>query len=126
MNSEVREILLRLCRSKVTDDYVFVSKRTGKRFTDIKRAFTNACALANIIGLVWHDLRATFGTRLGEAGYDAFTIAALMGHGRIETTRRYVRATERNKRAAVQAAMLGSVHKLATKVNVVVQHQAVA
>jgi len=46
---------------------------------------------------------------LGETGYDAFTIAALMGHDRIETTRRYVRATERNKRAAVQAAMLGSV-----------------
>ena len=50
---------------------------------------------------------------LGEAGYDAFTIAALMRHGRIETTRRYVRATERNKRAAVQAPMIGSVvHKL--------------
>ena len=38
---------------------------------------------------------------LGEAGYDAFTIAALMGHSQIQTTARYVRATERNKRAAV-------------------------
>jgi integrase len=126
MNSEVREILLRLCRGKLPDDYVFVSKRTKRRFTDIKRAFSNACVMANITGLVWHDLRATFGTRLGEAGYDAFTIAALMGHGRIETTRRYVRATEGNKRAAVQAAMLGSVHKLATKTNVVVERKAVA
>ena len=68
--------------------------------------------------MVWHDLRATFGTRLGEAGFDAFTIAALMGHSDIHTTARYVRATERNKRAAVEAAMLGSkqvVHKLATR-----------
>ena len=27
-----------------------------------------ACELAVIESLVWHDLRATFGTRLGEAG----------------------------------------------------------
>src|SRR5260370_2752645 len=73
------------------------------------------CKLAGVRDLRIHDLRrfaATTlflkGTRLGEAGSDAFTIAALMGHGRIETTRRYVRATERNKRAAVRAAMLGS------------------
>ena len=63
---------------------------------------------AGIKGLVWHDLRATFGTRLGEAGYDAFTIAALMGQSQIQTTARYVRATERNKRAAVEAVMLYS------------------
>ncbi len=56
--------------------------------------------MAGISGLVWHDLRATFGTRLGEAGFDAFTIAALMGHSQIQTTARYVRATERNTRAA--------------------------
>ena len=31
MNSQVREILLRLCRGKRPDDYVFVSKRTGRR-----------------------------------------------------------------------------------------------
>jgi len=77
-----------------------------------------ACRMAGICGLVWHDLRATFGTRLGEAGFDAFTIAALMGHSNIRTTQRYVRATERNKREAVQAAMLSAPgHNLATKVN---------
>jgi integrase len=125
MNSEVREILSRLCRGKRSDDYVFVSRRTRTRLTDVKRAFSKACEVAKISGMVWHDLRATFGTRLGEAGYDAFTIASLMGHDRIETTRRYVRATERNKRAAVQAAMLaGAVHKLAAKADLVVQQQA--
>ena len=59
-----------------------------------------------IVGLSWHDLRATFGTRLGEAGYDAFTIAQLMGHSDIRMTARYVRGTERNKRAAVEAVLL--------------------
>ena len=65
-----------------------------------------ALRIAGIEGLRWHDLRATFGTRLGEAGYDAFTIAQLMGHSDIRMTARYVRGTERNKRAAVEAVRL--------------------
>lgn len=113
MNSEVRESLLRLVRYKRSGDYVFVSPKTGTRFTDIKHSFQKACELAGIEGLVWHDLRATFGTRLGEAGFDAFTIAQLMGHSDVRTTQRYVRATELNKRAAVEAALLG--HNLATR-----------
>src|SRR5580765_985169 len=93
------------------------NQRTGTRIKEVKKGFGTALKLAGISGLVWHDLRATFGTRLGEAGFDAFTIAALMGHSQIQTTARYVRASERNKRAAVEAAMLSSkqvVHTLAT------------
>jgi integrase len=125
MNPEVRGIMLRLCRSKSVENYVFVSPKTGRCLTDIKRAFHGAAA--KIHGLVWHDLRATFGTRLGEAGFDAFTIAALMGHANVRTTQRYVRATERNKREAVQAAMLSlRGHNLATRVNAITQNHAVA
>jgi len=113
MNTEVREILSRLCRFKRSSDYVFISAKTGTRLTDIKHSFQRACLLAGIEGLVWYDLRATFGTRLGEAGFDAFTIASLMGHTNVKTTQRYVSATEINKRAAVQAALLG--HNLATR-----------
>ncbi len=53
--------------------------------------------------------------RLSEAGYDAFTIAQLMGHSDIRMAARYVRATERNKRAAVEAVRLdfqAARHKL--------------
>jgi len=46
---------------------------------------------AKIAGLVWHDLRATCGTRLGEAGFNAYDIAKLMGHANISTSQRYVR-----------------------------------
>jgi integrase len=100
-----------LARDKRSGDYVFVSPKTGSRYKDIKHSFRKACELAGIEGLVWHDLRATFGTRLGEAGFDAFT--KLMGHSDVRTTQRYVRATELNKRAAVEAALLG--HNLATR-----------
>jgi integrase len=118
MNPEVFEILSALRKESTGRGYVFINPQTGKRVKEIKKGFKTALKIAGIEGLVWHDLRATFGTRLGEAGFDAFTIAALMGHSDIHTTARYVRATERNKRAAVEAAMLSSkqvVHKLATR-----------
>ena len=72
--------------------------------------------MAGIEGLVWYDLRATFGTRLGEAGFDAFTIAALMGHSDIHDSS--LCSCDGEKRAAVEAAMLSSkvvVPKLATR-----------
>ena len=45
----------------------------------LKKGFRTACRIAGIEGLIWKDLRATFGTRL-EAGCDAFTIAQLLGY----------------------------------------------
>ena len=57
----------------------------------MKRSFVGACRDAQIEGLVWHDLRATYGERLGEAGFNAYDIAKLMGHANISTSQRYVR-----------------------------------
>ena len=69
----------------------------------------------------------TAATALPEQIVDAFTIAALMGHNNVRTTQRYVRATERNKREAVQATLLNSSgHNLATRVNANPRDQAVA
>jgi integrase len=118
MNPDVLDILRSFRNGSTQRGFVFKSSRIETHVKEVKRSFKTALRLAGIEGLVWHDLRATFGTRLGEAGYDAFTIASLMGHSDIHTTARYVRATERNKREAVEAGMLGSqkvVHKLATK-----------
>ena len=44
-----------------------------------------------ITGLVWHDLRATYGTRLGEEGYNAYDIAKLRACPASQTSQRYVR-----------------------------------
>lgn len=41
-----------------------------------------------------HDLRHTYGSWLGEAGVPQPQIAALMGHGSLRSTERYVHATE--------------------------------
>jgi len=78
-------------QGKRPDDHVWLNPKTGKPFDDIKTAFISACEDAGIEGLVWHDLRATYGTRLGEAGFNAYDIAKLMGHANISTSQRYVR-----------------------------------
>ena len=91
MNSEVRQILLELCKGKRPGDCVWVNPQTSGAYTDIKHAFAGACTDAKIEGLVWHDLRATYGTRLGQAGFNAYDIAKLMGHANISTSQRYVR-----------------------------------
>jgi integrase len=101
VNSEVRQTLLELCKGKQPDDYVWINPAMGQRYTNIKRAFSGACEDAKIYGLVWHDLRATYGTRLGEAGFNAYAIAELMGHANITTSRRYVRSVPSGSGEAV-------------------------
>ena len=80
-----------LCKGKRPDDYVWLSPKTGKPFDDIKKAFVSACEDAGIEGLVWHERRATYGTRLGEAGFNAYDVAKRMGHADISTSQRYDR-----------------------------------
>jgi integrase len=109
MNDEVRETLAELCKDKRSDDYVFVSpKDDDERQREVKKGFHTACGLAGIEGLIWKDLRATFGTPLAEAGCDAFTIAQLLGHSDVRVTMRYVRTVEDTKRAAVEAIKLSA------------------
>ena len=67
MNDDVREALAELCRDKAPNDYVFSSPKTKSCLRETKRGFRTACKLAGIEGLIWKDLRATFGTRLAEA-----------------------------------------------------------
>jgi integrase len=104
MNEDVRNVLLQLRRESQGSEHVFVNQETGKPYTDLKKAFRMACRLARIENLRWHDLRHTFGTRLGEAGFSEAVIAELMGHSSVSTTRRYTHGTARAKRAAVEAA----------------------
>lgn len=42
---------------------------------------------------VIHSFRHTFGTRLGEAGADAFTIMRAMGHSSVVVSQKYVHPT---------------------------------
>lgn len=107
MNQDVRDELLALRKSAAKGEYVFANPATGKNFTEIKRAFHTACRISGIDNLRWHDLRHTFGTKLGDAGCAESTIAQLMGHASVQMAFRYTHGTESGKRVAVEAARIG-------------------
>jgi site-specific recombinase XerD len=53
-----------------------------------------------------HALRHTFGTQLVRAGVDLVTVAELMGHARLETTRIYTRPTRDDRERALDALLV--------------------
>jgi integrase len=118
MSEEVKATLKQIRSTVRGGGYVFINPDTAKPYTDVKHAFRTACQLVGIENLHWHDLRHTFGTRLAEAGCSEATIADLMGHSDPQTTRRYTHATDRAKRAAVEAVRVARdrfCHNPATK-----------
>jgi integrase len=84
-------------------EYIFPNEETGEPIRDVKTAFNNACADAGITDLRFHDLRRTGATRLGEAGVNAFYIAAILGHADVKTSRIYTVATNDGMRRAVES-----------------------
>jgi integrase len=51
---------------------------------------------------VLHSFRHTYGTRLGEAGADAFTIMKLMGHSSVTVSQKYVHPSPESMERAVE------------------------
>lgn len=90
---------------KRLEEHVFINPETGLPYTDLKKGLASACENSGIKGLSWHCLRHTFGTRLSDAGANAFEIMELMGHSSIKTSERYVHPSTERKRAAVEQIM---------------------
>jgi integrase len=70
----------------------------GKQLVVIKRPFGEACKVAGLIGLRFHDLRHTATTRLADAGINIIVIAEILGHSDIRTTKRYSHAMDETMR----------------------------
>ncbi|WP_084392521.1 tyrosine-type recombinase/integrase [Nocardiopsis listeri] len=83
--------------------------RRGGRLTDraVNLLLDQLAADADLVGengrpaLSAHVLRHTFGTNLTRSRVDVVTVAQLMGHKRLETTRRYTLPTQADMEAAV-------------------------
>lgn len=111
MNALVREALEG--QQQEDSEYVFVSPRTSGRLVEIKKAFRAACNAAGLHDFRFHDLRHTAATKLADAGADAFTIAAILGHSTIQMSARYTHATDEAKRRAVER--IGQAQKICLK-----------
>ncbi|HEX8139451.1 MAG TPA: tyrosine-type recombinase/integrase [Pyrinomonadaceae bacterium] len=99
MTPRVRTELLGVIQGR-TEGPVFSNARTGVNLKEIKKGFKKACQLAGIPyglntpgGLVFHDLRHTFSTRLGDRGVIENTRMVLLGQRTLKMTRRYTHAT---------------------------------
>lgn len=105
INDAARDVLRFQQRkqAKKASELVFPSPRTSVRLVKLHKGFVKACEEAGVLDFHFHDLRHTFASRLAESGADAFTIAELLGHSKLEMTKRYTHVTDSRKRDAVAA-----------------------
>lgn len=107
INNTVKEILSR--RLKTESEFVF-SRADGEKLTVLTNAFWYAIKEAGLIRIEkgqkarfrFHDLRHTFGSRLGMAGVDLKTIMEIMGHKTVKVAMRYQHPTTGHKLNAVR------------------------
>lgn len=67
-----------------------------------QRAHDAALAASGVAHFRLYDLRHTFATRAVEAGIDLVTLAAMMGHSRIQMVMRYAHPTQRHQASAAE------------------------
>lgn len=111
VHAALREALQELLSFRTLADdgcpALMVSKH-GARL-GVKSAYDVIIAIGHAAGLdadpdkpfTPHRLRHTFGTQLRKAGVDIVTVSVLMGHARLEQTRRYSLPTDDDQAAAI-------------------------
>lgn len=98
--------VLRRRLEKVEGDFVFPGTRGGKDpnrpIVKLNNAHRGAVQRAGVEPFRLYDLRHTFATRAAEAGVDIMTLAALLGHSRVQMVMRYAHPTEEHQFNAVR------------------------
>jgi integrase len=86
--------------------FVFPSTRGGndpsKPIVKLNNAHNGAVARAKLVPFRLYDLRHTFATRAAEAGVDLMTLAALLGHSRVQMTMRYCHPSQQHQFEAIK------------------------
>ncbi len=100
MNGLVRAALIEVMQDTRPDELIFTLERNGVTYATIKTGFQAGCERAGIVygltksgGLIWHDLRHTFATRLRAEGVHQLDIMQLMGHSTVDVTVGYAHGT---------------------------------
>lgn len=103
-SAEARALIIELC-GKAEGGLLF-TRADRQRISGpmVSTRFRAAARRAGLAGLRFHDLRHSFGTRLGEANRSPYEIARLLGHANIQTSMIYVHPATSNLRQAVEEA----------------------
>jgi len=90
----------RLDKSK--GDYLFPGRSTDAPIVKVNAAHTATVKRCKVAPFRLYDLRHTWATRSAMAGVDLVTLAAMLGHSRIQMVLRYAHPTEEHQFAAMQ------------------------
>jgi integrase/recombinase XerC len=88
-------------RPKTTDDQLFIGQRGPLKSEGVEDLVKKYAYHAGLSGVTPHVLRHTFGKQLLDSGVNLVTVAALMGHSRLETTALYTQPSARDLAQAV-------------------------
>jgi integrase len=86
-------------------EYLFIGGRSGdedKPIVKLNNAHNGAIKRAGLKKFRLYDLRHTFASRMAMAGVDLVTLAALLGHSRVQMVMRYAHPIEEHKFEAVR------------------------
>lgn len=97
----LHEKVIPILKNRLSNNYLFGDDWINK--DQLYRAFTKVRDYSGFsIKHVWHSLRHSFGTYLGEVTHPR-QIMAIMGHANIETSLRYTHVTDKAIRSAISA-----------------------
>lgn len=94
-------------RPETVDDHLFIGQRgEGLKPQAVENVVKKYARRAGLVDVTPHTLRHSFGKGLLAAGVDLVTVAALLGHERLETTAIYTQPSARDLERAVERLSL--------------------
>lgn len=110
---EVTELLRK--RKKIDDVYPFVGQ-SGRFVMDVKKTWLDIRTSAKLADVTVHDLRHAVASYLASNGVTDLTIAAILGHSQLQTTKRYTHLYKERTARELQRYS-SAIHEIAGRSN---------
>jgi integrase len=114
LNGPACDVILKRL-DEIEGAYLFPGRSTDTAIVKVNAAHTAAVKRCQVAPFRLYDLRHTWATRMAQAGVDLVTLAAMLGHSRIEMVLRYAHPTEEHQFAAMKKLERYKAQHKATK-----------